>query len=689
MMYLLNTKKTWLLFLIIVITHLNTKAQKVQWASEVLGVSSERKEINGDTKSPEPHQFRAEQALGIPNKLPAFGESRCAWSPSRQSNPIPEWIKVGFATPMQIRQIAIAENYNPGAITHIYVYDEADREHLLYRNENVSALGVRGRIYHFYVKKTAFKVKSVKVVLSTAQVRGFNQIDAIAISDSNDPVKARINLAKKLDVKSKPLNLGNNVNSSFDEISPVVAPDGSAIYFTRAKHPQNIGKEHKQDVWYAKMRPDYNFGPAKNLGPPINTEHHNSSFSISPDGNTMLLNNIYRPDGKLEKGLSITRRGRDGNWSKPQAVKIDNYRNLNKYSEFCLSPNGKVLLMTIQQKDTRGGKDIYVSFLNSDGKTWSEPKNLGKKVNTAESETSPFLAADGVTLYYSTSGFSGFGSNDIYVTRRLDNSWTNWSTPKNLGPEINTDKWDAYFSIPAKADFAYYITYHKSIAGSGDIFRVSLSDSNKPKPVALVKGRVFNAKTKQPISAEIDYEILATGKNVGKGNSNPKTGEYKVVLPLEQEYALLAEAKGFLSVDTVINLKGINKYTEIVTDLYLVPIEEGAKVRLNNIFFARNSDRLLPESYPELNRLSKAMEENPTMKIRLEGHTEIFGNKKALMDLSKRRVRSVQKYLSLKGGINTKRIKLKGYGARRPLSTKKDQKSRALNRRVEVRILAK
>lgn len=688
MMYVLTTKKNWLLVLLFFTTTSLLKAQTVQWASSVLGVSSERRELNHESKSPEPHQYRAKQALGIPNKLPALGNSKCAWSPSKAKQATAEWIKVGFSTPMQIRQVAVAENHNPGAITHIYVYDEAGREHLLYRNVNVAPLSVSGRIFHFLVKKTPYKVKSVKITLNTARVSGFNQIDAIAISDSNDPVKAKINLAKKLNVKSKPLNLGTNVNSRYDEISPVVAPDGSAIYFTRAKHPQNMGKEHKQDVWYASLRPDNNFAQAKNMGPPINTEHHNSSFSIAPDGNTMLLNNIYLPEGKLIKGLSITRRGADGNWTRPQKVTINGYRNLNKYSEFCLSPNGKVLLMTIQQRDTQGGKDIYVSFLNADGKTWSKPRNLGKKVNTAESETSPFLAADGITLYYSTSGFSGFGSNDIFVTRRLDDTWKNWSTPQNLGPEINTNKWDAYFSIPAKADFAYYITYHRSIAGSGDIFRVSLSESNKPKPVALVKGRVFNAKTKQPISAEIDYEILATGKNVGKGRSNPKTGDYKVVLPLEQEYALLAQAKGFLSVDTTINLKGIKKYTEIVADLYLVPIETGGVVRLNNIFFSRGSARLLPESYPELDRLIKAMKENPTMKIRLEGHTEIYGNKKFLMNLSKQRVKSVQKYLSDKG-VNDKRVKLKGYGARRPLSTKTDKESRSLNRRVEVRILAK
>lgn len=111
-------------------------------------------------------------------------------------------------------------------------------------------------------------------------------------------------------------------------------------------------------------------------------------------------------------------------------------------------------------------------------------------------------------------------------------------------------------------------------------------------------------------------------------------------------------------------------------------------MRLNNIFFDRGSARLLPQSYSELDRLVKSMKENTSMKIRLEGHTEIFGNKKMLMTLSENRVKSVQKYLAQKG-INPKRIKLKGYGPKRPLITGKDPKLRAKNRRVEVVILSK
>ncbi len=664
-------------------------AQKVQWATQILEVSSQRVDTNLISRLPEPHIYRAEQILGIPNKLPALGPSKCAWSPALKQNPKGEWFKVAFGIPMKVKQIAVAENYNPGAISRIYAYDAKGKQYLVYENKQVKKLTIKGRMFRFMLPQvTPYQVKSIKIFLNTQATSGYNQIDAVGISDSEVPIQAKINIGKQLDIKSKAQNLGNNINSPYDELSPIVTPDGSGIYFTRSKHPQNIGKLNKQDVWYAETRPDRNFRLAKNLGAPINNKFHNSSFSISPDGNTMLLNNVYLPTGKVKRGLSITHRGKDGQWKLPEAVEIEGYYNLYKHQEFCLSSNGKVLLMTIQQKDTQGIKDIYVSFLKADGKTWTVPKNIGKTVNTAENESSPFLAADGVTLYYSTSGLSGYGSNDIFVTRRLDNSWTKWSTPKNLGPAINTKQWDAYFNIPAKADFAYFVTYNQKSRESADIFRVSLSDSSKPKPVALIKGRVFNAKTKQPMQANIGYEVLETGKNIGKGSSNPKNGNYQIILPLQNEYTLLAETKGFLSIDTIINLKSIKAYTEINIDLFLTPIEKGSKMRLNNIFFDRGSARLLPQSYSELDRLVKSMKENTSMKIRLEGHTEIFGNKKMLMKLSENRVKSVQKYLAQKG-INPKRIKLKGYGPKRPLITGKDPKLRAKNRRVEVVILSK
>ncbi|GAB4400085.1 MAG: hypothetical protein OHK0053_21240 [Microscillaceae bacterium] len=655
---------------------------KVQWASKVLGVSSEF--INLD--KPQSNQYRGNQVIGKPNKLPAVGQSQCAWSPKSPDNPMGEWIKVGFDEPMAIEQVVVAENYNPGAITQILVYDLDDKEHLVYKNFNVGPLSIEGRMFPIFVK-TDFMVQAVKVILSTSKVPGYNQIDAIGISDSKIPVEATINLATDLDLKSKPENLGSSINSSHQEIAPMVTPDGKMIFFTRSNHPQNVGGPDKQDVWYAEIKPDGTFSEARNIGEPINTPHHNSSFSISPDGNSMLLNNYYNPDGSLEQGLSVTKRLSQNRWATPQKVIIQNYYNRDKYSEFCLSQDGKILLMTVQRNDTYGGKDIYFSRLQGDG-SWSTPENLGPVVNTAASETSPFLASDGKTLYYSTSGLSGYGSNDIFVTRRLDDSWKRWSEPQNLGPTINTPQWEAYFSISAKADFAYYTSYANSV-GESDIFRVRLSEENKPDPVVLILGNVYNAKTREPISASIIYELLPGGENAGNASSNPQTGEYKIVLPLDKIYAILAEAPGYIPEEENIDLTGKTTYEEIRKDLYLVPIEEGARVRLRNIFFERTKFNLLPESFPELNRLIKTLKDNPNMVIRLEGHTEVFGKPKDQMELGYNRVKAVKAYLINQGSIDPDRIKLKSYGGTRPLSRELTEEARALNRRVEINILKK
>ncbi|TAG92779.1 MAG: OmpA family protein [Bacteroidetes bacterium] len=471
----------------------------------------------------------------------------------------------------------------------------------------------------------------------------------------------------------------------YQEIAPMVTPDGNTIYFTRGKHPKNTDNPDKQDVWFAKINKDGTFEEAENIGAPINNKYHNSSFSITPDGNTMLINNVYNEDGSLEKGLSITKKNNKNEWEKSKTVIIDDFYNVNDYAEYCLSQDGKILLMTVQRKDSFGGKDIYFSRLKEDN-TWSVPENLGKVVNTAASETSPFLASDNKSLYYSTGGFSGYGSNDIYVTRRLDDTWKSWSEPQNLGPEINTTNWEAYFSISAKGDYAYYASYHNAI-GDCDIFRVKLSEKNRPEPVALIKGKVYNKKTGKPIAANIIYDFMPDGKNAGKATSTPNTGEYKVVLPLKKKYDLLAEAKGYLSIDEIVDLSDSTNYIEMNKDLYLVPIEKDALVRLNNIFFAATLFNLLPESGPELNRLIKTMQDNPTMKIRLEGHTENFGGAREQMKLSKNRVEAVKRYLIEKGGFKEDRIKIKAFGGKYPVSNGKTDEDRAKNRRVEVRIL--
>jgi len=660
-------------------------APKVLWASEVVAFSSQE-----NSKSP---QFKASQVLGKPNKLPAGGSSPCAWQPESEDNPNGEWIKVRFDEAINIKQVAVGENFNPGSVSQIYLYDEEDKEYAaIYNNMNVSNLGSGARMFSVFVPLTEYKVKAVKIVLSTFKVKGFNQIDCIAISDSDEPVKAEINVIANdsdFEINSKPENLGTNVNSEFQEVSPIIAPDGKTIYFTRAKHPRNMGdvpsKEKKQDVWYATINEDGSFNEAVNIGKPINTDQNNSSFSITPDGNEMLLNNSYKEDGSLTKGLSITTRTKEGNWSFPKDLVIEGYYNKNKYSEFCLSASKQYLLMTTERDDSYGDKDIYVSFAQPGTNLWSIPLNLGAIVNTISGETSPFLASDEKTLYYSTAGLSGYGYNDIFVTKRLDDTWQNWSTPQNLGPSINTPMWDAYFTIDASGKYAYYASYYNTL-GDCDVFRVKLSEKSKPDPVALIQGQVLNAHTNEPVAAQIIYEILPESSKAGEALSNGQDGNYKVILGLGKLYGIRAEVKGYFPVEENLDLSELKDYQEITKNLYLTPIQKGEVFRLDHIYFVRAKAKLLPESNAELDRLVNILNENASLVIELDGHTEPFGDPKELKELSKNRVLAVRKYL-LEQGVNEAQIKYKAFGGTLPLNRESDEASRAQNRRVEVKVL--
>ncbi len=147
------------------------------------------------------------------------------------------------------------------------------------------------------------------------------------------------------------------------------------------------------------------------------------------------------------------------------------------------------------------GKRISTFHFKKDDGSWSEPLNMGPDINTFGVEATPFLAADNTTLYFSTNARPGYGYYDIFMTRRLDESWTKWSEPVNLGPNINTPGWDGYFTIPASGDYSYLVSTDNSL-GYGDIFRVKVSEAVKPKPVALIKGQVYNLKTSEFLEAE-------------------------------------------------------------------------------------------------------------------------------------------------------------------------------------------
>jgi OmpA-OmpF porin, OOP family len=380
---------------------------------------------------------------------------------------------------------------------------------------------------------------------------------------------------------------------------------------------------------------------------------------------------------------------KNGNWSEPNFLMIKDYFKYDRgqVSGATMSNDGQVLLFYMTPEKGSYLNDIYVSLLENDG-SWSEPKSLGKKINQPNyDEMTPFLASDGVTLYFSSNRPGGIGDNDIWMTKRLDKSWQKWSDPVNLGSPINTEDWDAFFTLDAGGEYAYMSSNLKSY-GESDIVRVKLMEREKPNPVVLVSGNVYNAKTKVPLSASLIYETLPDGVEAGNAISSESDGAFKIVLPYDKNYSIRASADKYFAISENLNLDSLVKagYKEIHKDLYLVPIEIGQVVRLNNVFFDIAKADLRPESFVELDRVIKLLNENPSIEIEMSAHTDSKGTDEYNFRLSDDRAKSVRTYI-ISQGIAENRIVSKGYGETKPVDSNETDDGRQMNRRVEFTIM--
>lgn len=479
-------------------------------------------------------------------------------------------------------------------------------------------------------------------------------------------------------------NLGENVNSQYNDLIPIISPDGSILYFYRTGDPLNFGGKNDGDIWYSELDSNGNWTPSKNIGYPLNNAYSSWVTSVTPDGNTMLLGGEYDIDGKRQSGCFLTYKTSEG-WTYPEKVEIKDFYNNTNQVNYCLTADGKAILISCERDDSYGFQDLHVSFLQEDG-TWSEPLNLGETVNTHLGEYAPFMAPDGKTMYFSSNGHPGHGGADLFITRRLDDTWLNWMEPKNLGPEINTPANDFYFKIPATGDFAYYASITDP-NNKLDIMRFKLKEELKPKPAVLIYGKVYDSETKQPIEAKISYETLPNGKETGIARTDPATGNYKIVLAAGDFYGFNATAKNYVPSNEYIDLMETNEYVEIERDFALLPItKKGKAVRLNNLFFDYNKCTLRKASFPELNRMVTFLKEHPKIKFEIAGHTDDIGSDNYNQKLSQKRADAVVKYLVDKG-IDPTRIRSVGYGETKPIADNTTEEGRQKNRRVEFIIL--
>jgi outer membrane protein OmpA-like peptidoglycan-associated protein len=505
-------------------------------------------------------------------------------------------------------------------------------------------------------------------------------------------------------------NAGPGVNSPYPDYGPVITADESVILFT-SRRDNSTGGQHDpetggffEDIYQSTRTGQGEWSAARNLGDPVNTDGHDATVGLSPDGQRMLM---YMEDngGDLHEADL-----RGAQWRKPQ--KLGSRINSRAHeSSAAYTPDGRSLYFVTDKEGGLGSRDIYKIEIDGRGPAI----NLGSVINTQYGEEGVFLHPDGKTMYFSSEGHNSMGGYDIFKSVYENGKW---STPENLGWPINTPDDDVFFVISASGRHGYYSSFRDDGLGSKDIYQITFLGPEKQPllsqedqllalrvqpvketllapPVAIasaqvtiLKGTVTDDKTKEPVEATIDVIDNSRNQVIASFRANAQSGRYLVSLPSGINYGIVVRQEGYLFHSENFDLPAGAAYSEVVKDIALKKLDIGVKVVLNNIFFDFDKATLRAESTGELERLQKLLTETPALRLEISGHTDNVGNAAYNKDLSQRRAKAVVDYLVQKG-ISKDRLTFAGYGDTQPVAPNTTKGGRQLNRRTEFKVTGK
>ena len=491
--------------------------------------------------------------------------------------------------------------------------------------------------------------------------------------------------AIKTPIKFEPLNMGENINSDGSEYFPCLTADDGILFLTGRREESTGGYQAElrgfgEDFFFTSQK-EGKWQSLTNLGSPVNTEQNEGAACFSPDGQYVYFTACNREDGFGSCDIYVSKlNGR--NWDAPR--NLGPLVNSSAWdSQPWLSNDGKTLYYASNRNGGLGLYDIW--FSEKVNGAWGPAQNLGAPINTLGAEYSPFLHADGQTLYFSSDEHPGFGGVDLFMSKLRQGGW---GKPINLGYPLNTSADERNIFINTKGDKGYINSDRKGGYGQYDIYEFELDPRIKPNFTTFVRGFVLDSITKAPLDATVSFINLATRDTIREVQTNSSTGRFLLSLPLDQEYAAFVDAKGYLFSSENFSLKGLQGEKDQFFDLMiqLRPIRKGARMVLENIFYETAKFNLLDESKAELDHLVDFMKVNSGISIEIGGHTDDIGSATDNLVLSENRAGEVKKYL-INSGITERRITAKGYGEDSPIANNGTDEGRAKNRRTEIRII--
>ncbi len=544
---------------------------------------------------------------------------------------------------------------------------------------------------------------------------------------------------------------------AYDESSPVLSKDGTRLFFTRTASPdfntsiisedgqltssqgdeifhqrlsiiysQIAGRKisdpsssvYNQDIWYASIlddtikstfHPDY----------PLNSALTNSLVSTGMKPEEYVIINQFYEDGSMYAGFSRVNIQKDGEQSFPKPMYIYEFQADSSDVNLTMTPNGHVIVLSMNRSDSRGANDLFVSFYVRDN-VWSPPINMGDVLNTPYQETTPHITPDKRFIYFSSNRPGGVGGNDIYVSERLDYTWLHWSPPVLLTGEVNSPYDD---SQPYFDPFNHYMYFSSKRDGSSDIFRIRLTPRPRLKHPIFVRGTIVDINTGQPTRCELFWGQQSSTKFLEYFNSYD--GHFEATLAEYEPYKFLPRKPRSTGQPVLVDPRIIEKTGKDTIDmiLYVTPdeiddmipeapgetisasrksqantyqitksakqedsIELADQVFIYTIQFVKASPVILTKSSRALKDLVVLMQSHPTMEILIEGHTDNVGDELSLIYLSEQRAEMVKDYL-VAHGIETDRVLTSGLGATQPVEQNSTESGREKNRRVEIKII--
>lgn len=455
--------------------------------------------------------------------------------------------------------------------------------------------------------------------------------------------------------------LGDHINTEFTETKPIISYDNQTLFLTRQNHPDNTGgRNDVQDIYFSLRDANQDWGTPVNIGAPLNNQHPNGISALSKTADTALVINVF--DGNsYDKGASISMKEGDS-WSDPKAINIKKFKNFSDYVDYFISADGEHLFLAIESRDTYGDQDIYLSR-KIDDFNWTDPVNIGGGVNTEAAEFSPFLSSDNKTLFFASYGHDSYGDADIFYSERLDDTWTNWSEAKNLGDNVNTEGFEAYYTIPARGDWAYFVSDVESNADSRDIFRALIPLELNPTPGVIVSGITRNDLTQAARTSTVSITEI-------EGKLEPKTFTTdndqhiyrRSILEFPRTFRLLAEQDNYMTTSQYLKVEYSDK-REMKADLYLVPIELGNTLISHDVRFDGAS--LTDKGLEELERMVAYLNEYPEIKFSIVTHVANSGDTDQDQSLSQDRLEAIKLFFQ-KAGIDASRLTFAAAGSSSP-----------------------